>query len=656
MRNLYIILLIIVSGLTSASAAAQDNYVLNGSATSLGGDCYLLTPNLNTQNGTVWYTNQLNLGLPFSLEFTMNYGAEDQFGADGIVFVLQTVGTNAIGVSGGGMGFQGFNPSFGIEFDTWQNDESGDPFFDHIAFISNGVVNHNAATNLAGPVQASAISPNIEDGQDHVVKVTWNPQNGLIQVFFDCELRLEQNLNLPGLIFNGQNMVYWGFTAATGGAANAQSVCLQDNIISVGPNVSICLGASAQLNVAGDPNGTYSWSPATGLSDPNIQNPIATPLETTTYTVTYFDLCGNAIAADVTVQVTELEVFAPANDQITCSQPQVSINTFNNINQGVNFEWSTPDGNIVSGGNSSTVVVNQAGTYTVTASVQNTCFATAEVVIIENTVPYEANAGIDQSIDCNTSTATLTGSSDNQEAQLTWSYNGAGVGVGTIISATETGTYTLTVLNPENGCTSSDSAEVINNVVFPIAEAGNDLFLSCTNLTGSPDASASSTGQEMQYSWTTSDGSITSGSGSLSPILGAAGTYFLNVTNDSNGCASSDSLTVIFDESSVVDLSKIVYPNIFSPNADQKNDLFKPFLEDNPSFDITSITTSFEMQIYNRWGVLVFEASQTVRSWDGRLLTGEKAGEGVYYYIVRFESDCGVGGEKEMNGTLHLVR
>lgn len=656
MSNLQKILFIPLVMLLSPAAFSQTSYVLNGSATDLGGDCYLLTPNEFTQNGTVWYTQQLNLSQPFSLEFTMNFGTLDQFGADGIVFVLQTVGTNALGISGGGMGFQGFNPSFGIEFDTWQNTDSGDPFYDHIAFISNGVVNHNAATNLAGPVQASATDVNIEDGLDHVVKVVWSPGIGFMQVYFDCELRLEQQINIPGLIFGGQNMVYWGFTAATGGSANAQSVCLQDNIVSVGPNVAICTGASAQLNVAGDPNGVYSWLPVDGLSDPNIQNPVATPSETTTYTVTYFDLCGNAIEADVTVQVTTLEVFAPSNDQITCLTPQVSINTFNNINQGVNFQWSTVDGNIVSGTNASTVIVNEPGTYTVTASVQNSCFASAEVIITENTTTYLANAGPDLAIDCNNSSVTLSGNSNSQEAQLSWTIGGGNIGFGPTVTVTQTGVYTLTVLNPDNGCSSTDTAEVINNVSFPAAEAGAPIMLSCTQAQGQPDASLSSSGAGIQYLWTTDSGNIVSGAATLTPGFASAGTYFLNVTNTTNGCSDSDSTTVEFDENSLVDLSQIVYPNIFTPNGDDINDVFKPFLLNDPEFDITSITTAFELLIYNRWGVLIFEASDTVRTWDGKLQSGEKAESGVYFYMIKFESDCGVGAENEINGTLHLMR
>jgi VCBS repeat-containing protein len=70
----------------------------------------------------------------------------------------------------------------------------------------------------------------------------------------------------------------------------------------------ICEGESSQLNAyasGGSGNFTYSWSPTTGLSDPNIQNPVATPSATVTYTVTVND-GSDDVTSDVTVTVNPL--------------------------------------------------------------------------------------------------------------------------------------------------------------------------------------------------------------------------------------------------------------------------------------------------------------------------------------------------------------
>ena len=75
---------------------------------------------------------------------------------------------------------------------------------------------------------------------------------------------------------------------------------------------SICLGGSTQLTAnagGGMGNSTYSWSPTTGLSDPNIYNPIASPTQTTTYTCTVHNAQTNQTAtATVTVVVNEVIV------------------------------------------------------------------------------------------------------------------------------------------------------------------------------------------------------------------------------------------------------------------------------------------------------------------------------------------------------------
>ena len=209
----------------------SQTYFLQGDATFLGDDCYRLTTELGFQNGAVWYSNQIDLSEPFNLEFLMNFGDIDANGADGICFVLQTVGNNALGQSGGGLGFLGFAPALGVEFDTWQNLDYGDPVPDHIGIVSNGDVNHNGINAIAGPVAAISDNPNIEDGEDHVVRIQWFPETTTLLVYFDCVFRLSATVDLVNDIFNGQNQVFWGFTAATGGSFNNQTVCLSENIL-----------------------------------------------------------------------------------------------------------------------------------------------------------------------------------------------------------------------------------------------------------------------------------------------------------------------------------------------------------------------------------------------------------------------------------------
>lgn len=96
-----------------------------------------------------------------------------------------------------------------------------------------------------------------------------------------------------------------------------------------GPNsITICEGASQQLNgTANNGNQPYdfSWSPATGLSDASIANPIASPTVTTVYTLTVTDDDNCSSTDQITVNVT------PAAPALLTSTGPEQVTTFNGL-------------------------------------------------------------------------------------------------------------------------------------------------------------------------------------------------------------------------------------------------------------------------------------------------------------------------------------
>ena len=99
-------------------------------------------------------------------------------------------------------------------------------------------------------------------------------------------------------------------------------------------------------------------------------------------------------------------------------------------------------------------------------------------------------------------------------------------------------------------------------------------------------------------------------------------TYTLTVT-DTNGCTGSDTMRVLYEE-------PITFPTGFSPNGDGKNDRWNlDFIEAFPNTTV---------QVFNRWGQVVFESNRYTTPWDGSY-NGKAIPSGTYYYIIDLKDD-----------------
>ncbi len=340
-------------------------FILNEDAIQFSDSCFQLTQDDFNQVGSIWFEEKISLDESFEVLMDLYFGCKDS-GADGIVFGLQPVSTS-VGQAGGGIGFSGVSPSFAIEFDTYQN--IADPSEDHIAIIKNGEMAHNTtAGSLAGPISADVNGDNIEDCEFHQMRVTWDVTTQTVTVYFDCEERLSYTGDIVNEIFEGNPEVFWGFTAATGGAHNTQQVCFSyTTFLNSFDDVVICPGGQLQLELSGGQS--YSWSPIEGLSNPNIPNPIASPSETTTYIVEVTDECNVPFMDTITVFVDGDTVrFELANDTTLCDPETIILNAENGT--PATYLWSDGLTNPIR-------EVDYAGNFQVTVTLDDYCVTQA---------------------------------------------------------------------------------------------------------------------------------------------------------------------------------------------------------------------------------------------------------------------------------------
>ena len=519
-NNILIVLLLLTFNSFSQS------YNLTNDAIDIGGGCYRLTDAVNNENGAFWYTNKIDLSQPFEINFMAYFGTNDA-GADGIVFVLQNdpSGSSATGTTGYDMGFGAISPSLGVEFDTFENSgNSGEISSDHIAVDING----SALNTVAGPVDAipppnTWSSPgDIEDDTEYPVKITWDPNNNnLLEIWFNCELRLSTNYDMINNVFGGNTLVYYGYTASTGGLNNLQKICIDDNIFTVQDTVYMCQGDSAQLDVTGSPTHTYTWSPATNIDDIHSQTPTVWPSVNTTYTVTYDDYCGNQQTDDIVVLISPAPQPDLGPDAQICQGDNITLDA----GTWDSYLWS-------SGGTNQTETFTGAGTYSVTVTNASGCEGNDDVVVTE-LAPPTVSAGSDASI-CTGGSATLTATGTGS---FVWSTTETTQSI--TVSPTVNTTYTVT-LTDANNCTNTD------DVVVTIGSSLTPSITSDTTICNGESITLIA-GGGTTYSWDTGDNTP-----SITVNPNSTITYNVTVT-DGGTCSGTASVTVTVNPAPTVD-------------------------------------------------------------------------------------------------------
>lgn len=316
----------------------------------------------------------------------------------------------------------------------------------------------------------------------------------------------------------GSSGITYTVTGAGGGCTGTTtaSVSISSGLTLTAASASLCNGSSVTLSVSGA--SSYTWIPATGLSNTNSATVTASPSTNTSYTIN-----GNtgACTGSVVVQVSVTPIpTITVNSPTLCSGQTTTLTA----NGATSYSWSPATNLSASSGASVTCNANATASYTVTGSTSG-CIGTSVSTV---SVIASPTISVNSATVCAGSSATLQASG---ASSYTW--NTGSNAATQVFSPATTTTYTVWG-NSANGCI-ADSVATITVVDFPVITSSVVSPVKCSGeQSGSITIQSPNT---SSYTW-----SPNVSSGNAASNLGA-GIYSCSLTSGP-GCNTSASFTI----------------------------------------------------------------------------------------------------------------
>jgi large repetitive protein len=256
------------------------------------------------------------------------------------------------------------------------------------------------------------------------------------------------------------------------------------------------------------------------------------------------------------------------------------------------------------------------GTYTVTVKDANTCTVTKPAIIAMNNNAPVVKLGNDITL-CEDNTLLLDAT--NANATYLWQDNTTNP----TYFVTTAGKYFVTVTR--QGCIAKDTINITYNLKPKFSLGADSRLCMGSIITLNPQITG------VSYLWQ---------DGNTSPTYTVTqpGLYSLTATNT---CGSAtDNITIGNG------VCNLYVPNSFTPNGDAKNDVFKASYGDN--------ITQFHLQVFNRYGQIIFETKDKNKGWDGTFKgTGQPYDS--YVWLIQYKIATNTNLQK-LQGTVLLIR
>jgi gliding motility-associated-like protein len=400
-------------------------------------------------------------------------------------------------------------------------------------------------------------------------------------------------------------------------------------VVAISPANAICFKDSIQINASGGTG--YAWQPSLSLNNPSVSNPLASPVSTTTYTVTVTGANNCSRKDSVVITVRPLPIVSKSADDTICITQSAQLNA----SGGTTYSWN-PAASLSNAGIPNPLATPAASTvYYVTVTGANSCRSKDSISIRVNPLPV-FSVSADAST-CVNGKAQLGASGGDSFLWSPASLLDNAVVSNPIAMAVSSNTL-FTVIIRDNVCNLQQtlSTMVRTDLIPPAINASKLNDIDCVFPASQLNVSGADT-----YSWSPATG--LSGTNIPNPLAQPAAStqYTVEGVNNFTNCKSTDTITVLVKTPAP---PAAYIPNSFTPNGDGNNDCFRVL-------DFGTIKTR-EIIIYNRWGNLVFQTKNAAECWDG-YYKGQPAEAGNYVYYIKVLNDCG---EEIKKGNLLLLR
>ncbi len=205
------------------------------------------------------------------------------------------------------------------------------------------------------------------------------------------------------------------------------------------------------------------------------------------------------------------------------------------------------------------------------------------------------------------------------------------------------GTFDVVLIAEDStGCVASDTAYATVQIIEP------EPFTATWNYTPPPpcqntvtlDINFTGTGADSLV-WVLPNQTLTNVT-QINESYSTPGTYDVTLMAYDFDCSYADTITQSFTVSEFINNGTIVMPNVFTPNNDGVNELYKPRYEATPFDDAFESLEFYHIVVINRWGETVFESGETPAewAWDGTVNGTYIADDGVYFYKAEYRQYC----------------